>query len=46
MTALGVDPQTAAEDACRLEHDLSEASFAAIRRHAARFGAGEKDGGA
>lgn len=46
LTALGVDPQTAAEDACRLEHDLSEASFAAIRRHAARFGAGEKDGGA
>ena len=30
LVQLGVDEQTAAEDACRLEHDLSEQSFAAI----------------
>ncbi len=30
LIQLGVDEQTAAEDACRLEHDLSEQSFAAI----------------
>ena len=30
LVQLGVDEQTAAEDACRLEHDLSEESFAAI----------------
>ena len=31
---LGVDPKTAEEDACKIEHDLSEESFNAIRRHA------------
>ena len=30
LVQLGVDEQTAAEDACRLEHDLSEQGFAAI----------------
>ena len=33
LTRLGVDPQTAAEDACRIEHVISEASFRAIREH-------------
>lgn len=28
---MGVDPQTAREDACKIEHDLSEQTFAAIR---------------
>lgn len=32
LTALGVDPAVAAEDACKLEHDLSDESFAAIKR--------------
>ena len=30
---LGVDPRTAAEDACRMEHTLSAESFDAIKRH-------------
>lgn len=33
LTRLGVDPQTAAEDACKIEHDISDASFEAIKRH-------------
>ena len=33
LTRLGVDPQTAAEDACRIEHVISEESFRAIREH-------------
>lgn len=31
---LGVDEETAAEDACKIEHDLSDATFEAIKRHA------------
>ena len=30
---LGVDKQTAVEDACRMEHVISEQSFAAIKKH-------------
>ena len=30
---LGVDPQIAAEDACRLEHAISDESFRAIKNH-------------
>ncbi len=33
LMALGVDPQTAAEDACRMEHVISSESFEAIKRH-------------
>ena len=33
LTALGVDEQTAAEDACRMEHVISDKSFAAVKRH-------------
>ena len=33
LVALGVDPQVAAEDACRLEHAISDQSFAAIKAH-------------
>lgn len=33
LVALGVDPQVAAEDACKLEHAISDASFAAIKAH-------------
>lgn len=38
LAALGVDRETAAEDACRIEHVISEESFAAMKAHAARFG--------
>lgn len=34
LVRLGVDPNTAAEDACRMEHVISAESFAAIKRHA------------
>ena len=33
LIGLGVDPETAREDACKLEHDLSHKSFEAIREH-------------
>ena len=33
LTALGVDPQVAADDACRMEHVISEESFSAIKKH-------------
>ena len=33
LTGLGVSPETAREDACKIEHDLSEETFSVIRRH-------------
>ena len=33
LTALGVPPEIAAEDACRMEHVISPESFAAIKAH-------------
>ncbi len=35
LVMLGVDEETAAEDACKIEHDISEKSFEAIKAHAA-----------
>lgn len=32
LISLGVDEKTAAKDACRMEHDLSRDSFAAIKK--------------
>ena len=40
LMALGVDPETAAEDACKIEHDISEKSLDAIREHMKRYGKG------
>ena len=34
LIRLGVDEQTAREDACKIEHDISEATFDALCRHA------------
>ena len=34
---LGVDLATAQEDACKVEHDLSPATFEAIKRHLAKL---------
>ncbi len=31
--ALGVDPETAADDACRIEHVISDRCFAAVKAH-------------
>ena len=33
LERLGVDPKTAAEDACRIEHVISSESFEAIKKH-------------
>ena len=33
LIRLGVDEETAAEDACKIEHDISDKSFEAIKRH-------------
>ena len=35
---LGVDEETAAEDACRIEHYISDKSFDAIKAHMAKYG--------
>ena len=35
LTGLGVDPGVAAEDACRMEHVISDATFQALKRHLA-----------
>lgn len=43
LTNLGVDPEVAAEDACRMEHVISAESFEAIKRHAAQKGATHAD---
>ena len=32
LTRLGVDPAVAAEDACKMEHDISDESLAALKR--------------
>lgn len=34
FVALGVDKKTAAEDACKLEHDISDETFECIKAHA------------
>ena len=36
LVGLGVDAATAAEDACRIEHVISETSFAAVENHLKR----------
>lgn len=36
---LGVDEETATEDACRIEHYISDRTFAAIKAHMQRYGA-------
>ncbi len=33
LVSMGVSPETAAEDACRMEHDISQESFNAIKEH-------------
>ena len=38
LVHLGVDKETASEDACRIEHEISDASFAAIKAHFGKQG--------
>lgn len=33
LIALGVSEEMAAEDACKIEHDISDETFSAIKRH-------------
>ena len=33
LMLLGVDEKTATDDACKIEHDLSDVSFEAIKKH-------------
>ena len=35
---LGVDEKTATEDACRIEHYISDKTFEAVKRHMAHYG--------
>ncbi len=37
LAALGVDAQTAADDACKIEHVISDVSFEALKSHAEKF---------
>ena len=38
LVKLGVDEKIASEDACKIEHHISEESFNAIKNHAINFG--------
>ena len=37
LVSLGVDEETAAEDACKMEHSISDESFEAIKAHALKY---------
>ncbi len=38
LVLLGVSEETAAADACKMEHDLSEETYTRIKEHAAKHG--------
>ena len=38
LVNLGVDEETASEDACRIEHYISEKTFDAIKKHVEKYG--------
>ena len=40
LIALGVDKETATEDACKIEHIISDKSLEAIRKHMKKHGEG------
>ncbi|MBQ9833245.1 MAG: metal-dependent transcriptional regulator [Clostridia bacterium] len=42
LIRLGVDEATAREDACKIEHDISEQTFEMICRHAGTFNSSEE----
>lgn len=37
LIRLGVSRETAAEDACKMEHDISDETFEAMKRHARQY---------
>ena len=38
LVRLGVSPETASEDACKMEHAISDETFEAIKRHLEQYG--------
>lgn len=42
LIKLGVDEETAKADACKMEHDISEKTFEAMKLHAGNCGDGEQ----
>mgnify|MGYP003309139870 CR=1 FL=1 len=38
LIRLGVSPETAAADACKIEHNLSDETFEALKNHAKQYG--------
>lgn len=38
LVRIGVEREIAARDACKMEHDISDQTFEAMKRHAARSG--------
>lgn len=38
LVRLGVDEEIASEDACRMEHDMSEETFMALKKHILKLG--------
>ena len=41
LTAIGVEREIAVRDACKIEHDLSDETFAAMKRHLRDKGRGD-----
>ena len=37
LMAMGIDEKTATEDACRIEHVISDETFEALKRHANKY---------
>ena len=37
LVRLGVDKNTAVEDACKMEHDIGDETFEALKRHANKY---------
>ena len=40
LTSIGVDKKTAEEDACRIEHVISNKTFKALKKHRKEYGGG------
>lgn len=43
LISLGIDPETASRDACKMEHDISRKSFEAIKKYILEHQNGEAD---
>ena len=43
LISLGVDPQTASEDACEMEHQISDESFQAMKKFISEHTSSEKE---